>query len=353
MHNRSQAAGRLAWTRISTASESGLKFFPLVLVVTLGVGACGTSNRDREADADPADPDPAGAARARVGVIFDPSRVRAGDSIAGLVVDRVSVSRAVVDSSFVGDIAFRGEIELSGRTFPHFDADASDAACFEADSASAAELPRWAGDRRRAWFCFSNAAEATRALGPSRAERPARIVITDFVIHRGLSDQVNSARFVRVVAPRSAAGSSDRALESAAKEIVAFLQGKRRFETIHLADTVVLYLSPEGGGTRAAFTRDDLRTPSNWMLQSGRQSYSFVPPRSLTRVTAKAGRHLKCLEYPLESLFSHLARLPHAGVKLEPETTGSCLQTWNATFVFDTAAQPPRLVAAVYDQWEW
>jgi hypothetical protein len=326
----------------------GLK--ALALLGFLGVGACRSSEQAR-VEADP-DPDPAGAARARIGVIFDPSRVRAGDSIAGLVVERVNVSRAVADSSFVGDIAFRGEIELSGRTFPHFEADASDAACFEADSASAATLPRWAGDRRRAWFCFSNAAEASRALGPSRAERPARIVIADFVIHRGLSDQVNSARFVRLRDSGSVAA-SNRALESAAKEIVAFLQGKRRFETIHLADTVVLYLSPEGGGTRAAFTRDALRTPSNWMLQSGRQSHSFVPPRSVTRMTAKAGRHLKCLEYPLESLFSHLGGLPHAGVKLEPETAGSCLQTWNATFVFDTAAQPPRLVAAVYDQWEW
>jgi hypothetical protein len=176
-----------------------LKVSPLVFVVTFGVAACGTSNQDREADPDLADPDPAGAVRARIGVIFDPSRVRAGDSIAGLVVERVNVSRAVVDSSFVGDIAFRGEIELSGRMIPHFEADASDAACFEADPASAARLPRWAGDRRRSWFCFSNATEANRALGPSREARPARVVISDFTIHRGLSDQVNSARFVRLV----------------------------------------------------------------------------------------------------------------------------------------------------------
>ena len=165
----------------------------LVLVAT-GAVACGANERAPEAD-----PDPAGAARSRIGVIFDPSHARVGDSIAGLVVERVSVTRAVVDSSYVGDITFRGEIEISGRTFPHFEADASDAACFEADSASAARLPRWSGDRRRLWFCFSNATEANRALGPSREERPARVVIADFTIHRGLSDQVNSARFVRMV----------------------------------------------------------------------------------------------------------------------------------------------------------
>jgi hypothetical protein len=325
-----------------------LKRLLLVLLVNAGISACVNDGRDREAD-----PDPAGAARARIGVIFDPSRVRVGDSIAGLVVERVTVSRAVVDSSFVGDIAFRGELGLSGRTFPHFEADASDAACFETDSASAARLPRWAGDRRRPWFCFSNAAEATRALGPSKEERPARIVIDRFTIHRGLSDQVNSARFVRVAGDSVRNATSDSGLEIASKQIVAFLQGTRAFGAINLADTVTLYLSPEGGGTRATFTRASLRSPSNWTLQSAGRSYPFVPPPSFTKVTAKASRHFNCREYSLASRFSHLAGLPHAGVKLEPENAGSCLQTWNTTFVFDTTARPPRLVAAVYDQWEW
>jgi hypothetical protein len=336
----------------SALGESGLKVFPLVFIATLGVAACGTSNRDREADPALADPDPAGAVRARIGVIFDPGRVRAGDSVAGLVVERVTVSRAVVDSSFVGDIAFRGEIELSGRKIPHFEADVSGAACFEADSASAARLPRWAGDRRRAWFCFSNVASATRALGSSSAGPPVRIVISDFTIHRGLSDQVNSARFVRLVRDSGSVASSNRALEAAAKDIVAFLQGKRAFETIQLSDTVNLYLSPEGGGTRAAFTRESLRTPATWALQSGGRRYSFVP-LPWTRMTTRPGRHFNCYESLLVSRFPHLAGLPHVGVKLEPERPGSCLESWNATFVFDTAGGRPRLVAAVYDQWEW
>jgi hypothetical protein len=321
--------------------------FPIALLIGVSVVACGKGADDREAD-----PDPAGAARARIGVVFDPSRVRAGVSIAGLVVERVTASRAVADSSFVGEIAFRGEIELSGRTLPHFEADASDAACFEADSASAARLPRWAGDRRRSWFCFSNTSEATRALGPSRAERPARIVIADFVIHRGLSDQVNSARFVRIVGDSAFTASPDRALETAAKEIVAFLQGKRQFDGILLADTVVLHLSPEGGGTRAVFTRENLRLPAKWALRSDGQRYSFVP-LPWTRMTTRPGRHFNCHEYPLGSRFPHLATLPHVGVKLEPDRPASCLESWNATFVFDTSAGRPQLIAAVYDQWEW
>jgi hypothetical protein len=45
-----------------------------------------------------------------------------------------------------------------------------------------------------------NAADAVRALGAPSDSVRASIVIDDFTIHRGLSDQVNSARFVRAVA---------------------------------------------------------------------------------------------------------------------------------------------------------
>jgi hypothetical protein len=56
---------------------------------------------------------------------------------------------------------------------------------------------------------------------------------------------------------------------------------------------------------------------------------------------------------PLASRVPALAARPHVGVRLEPSTPKSCLETWNATFVFDTSAATPRLVAALYDQWEW
>jgi hypothetical protein len=180
-------------------------------------------------------------------------------------------------------------------------------------------------------------------------------VISHFVIHRGLTDEVNSAQFVRLAGVDSLrTGDRAETLERAAKEIIGFLRGRVGFEKIHLADTVVLYLSPEGGGTRTGFTRAQLSAPSSWMLHSGRSTYSFVPPQRLTKLTAKAGRHFNCLEYTLASRFRELAALPHVGVKLEPDGQTSCLETWNATFIFnDSRAQPPRLVAAVYDQWEW
>ena len=151
----------------------------------------------------------------------------------------------------------------------------------------------------------------------------------------------------------SVARAGAEALEQTARQIVEFLRGKAAFETITLADTVTLYLSPDGGGIRTAFSRDQLRRPSQWTLRLGRQTYAFAPPRSLKKLTAKSDIHFDCLDYPLASRFPDLAKLPHVGVKLEPDSAGSCLQTWNATFVFDTSARPARLVAAVYDQWEW
>lgn len=180
------------------------------------------------------------------------------------------------------------------------------------------------------------------------------VLLTTIVGCRAESRPLPDSTRARPAGVASGAVDRDGDLEQNAKRIVAFLRGDAAFETIGLADTVRLYLSPEGGGTETALAREQLRDPSRWVLRSsGRQTYAFAPPGSLTKVTTKAGRHFNCLEYPLASRFPDLAKLPHVGVKLEPDSAGSCLQSWNATFVFDANAQPARLVAAVYDQWEW
>jgi hypothetical protein len=133
----------------------------------------------------------------RGGIRFDPSRVKPGTRIGELVLDSIAVRQAL-DSTLVGMARFRGEIALSGWTLRNPDPDLHRVmTCFEADSTSAARLPRWSGDERRTWFCFSNRADAARALGPPSAGVPARILIEDFTIHRGMSDEVNSARFLR------------------------------------------------------------------------------------------------------------------------------------------------------------
>lgn len=136
----------------------------------------------------------------RPGIQFNPSTIRHGTSVGLLVLDSITVRQAVVDSTYVGTAQFRGEIQLRGWTMRHPDPDASRVVtCFEADSSSAARLPRWRGDERRAWFCFSNNAEAVEALGPPSEGVRATIVVDQFTIHRGLSDEVNSARLVRLV----------------------------------------------------------------------------------------------------------------------------------------------------------
>lgn len=147
-------------------------------------------------------------------------------------------------------------------------------------------------------------------------------------------------------------------LVDAAAAVVAFLRGEADFDRIRVADTVTLYLAPEAGGASRTVTRDMLRDRSSWTirgpgLRPERQGvgYSFVPSKGRAEVTMRVGRHLKCLEYPLSSIYQELARLPHVGVTIAYGT--GCLQTHNFTLVFDADEQPPTLVAAIYDQWEW
>ena len=136
----------------------------------------------------------------RPGIHFDPAELKRGMRVGSLTLDSIYSQLTVVDSTRVGMARFRGEIELSGWTLRNPDPDLyRQLTCFEADSSSAARLPRWKGDERRAWFCFSNRVEAARALGPPSEGVPATIVIDQFTIHRGLSDEVNSARLVKLV----------------------------------------------------------------------------------------------------------------------------------------------------------
>ena len=134
----------------------------------------------------------------RPGIRFDPATLRRGMRVGSLIADSVSALRTAADSTFVGIARFRGQIELTGKALRHPDTDlVNTTSCFEADSASASLLPRWTGDERRPWFCFVNQTDARRALGRPIGGVDATIVVDAFTIHRGLSDQVNTARFVR------------------------------------------------------------------------------------------------------------------------------------------------------------
>lgn len=165
----------------------------MVTFIVLALAACSQAPRNDAARSDttPARP-------LRPGIRFDPATLRPGTSVGVLVADSVAARRTPIDSTYVGTARFRGEIELSGQTMRHPDSDVQ-VVCFEADSLSAARLPRWKGDERRPWFCFTNDGEARRALGPPIDGVEATVVIDRFTIHRGLSDEVNSARLVRAV----------------------------------------------------------------------------------------------------------------------------------------------------------
>ncbi|MFN2637721.1 MAG: hypothetical protein ABR585_11895 [Gemmatimonadaceae bacterium] len=141
-------------------------------------------------------------------------------------------------------------------------------------------------------------------------------------------------------------------LDSAARRIVGFLRGEQTFDQIALSDSVTLYVSPEGGGGQRTLSREQLRRASAWRVSSGRREIAFAPPAGMTKLTTKVGRHFNCTEQMLGPKFPRLGRYPHVGTMLEPQNTQSCLRKWNVTFVFDRST-PPRLVAAVYDQWEW
>jgi hypothetical protein len=133
----------------------------------------------------------------RPGIRFDPATIAVGQRIGTLTVDSVSVTPAFNDTVLVGTVRFAGELTLTGSVMAHFDAEAQEApGCFEADPTGAATMPRWAGDERRPWFCFSNGAEALRLLGGAREGEVLTVSIREFTIHRGFSDQVNAAELV-------------------------------------------------------------------------------------------------------------------------------------------------------------
>jgi hypothetical protein len=180
-----------------------MKLAPGLLLATVIFAGCGETRRTQSRTGDsiaiekphPTPPPQVLTGNRVAGIRFDPTGITAGTRLGSMSLDSIAV-RTAFDSTRVGTAWFSGAVELSGAKLRHFDSD-SDALCFEADSASAARLPRWEGDERRSWFCFSNRTAAQAALGPPGDSARATVVIDRLTIHRGLSDEVNSARFVR------------------------------------------------------------------------------------------------------------------------------------------------------------
>ena len=141
-------------------------------------------------------------------------------------------------------------------------------------------------------------------------------------------------------------------LDSVTTRVIGFLRGQEGFPADVIADSIVVYAGPEGGGGSRTYRRAELRDRSDWMVPVNSHEARIAPAEAMTQVTMKRGVHFRCFEYTLASRFPRLAELPHVGVKMEPPDADSCLQSWNMTLVFDDL-ESPRLVAVVYDQWEW
>lgn len=143
------------------------------------------------------------------------------------------------------------------------------------------------------------------------------------------------------------------ALEQSAHQVVGFLRGAVPFDSLAMADTIELRVAPEGGGATRRVQRSELRDPAAWTIGDGARRIHLIPPAEYLETAMAAGRHYRCREQALAPVAPDWAHRPHVGVRLQPGNAASCLQTWNATFIFDTLGGRPRLAGVLYDQWEW
>jgi hypothetical protein len=177
------------------------------LALVISHSACGPADRSVERASDTAaTPSTHNETPIVLGIRFDPERLRPGMRVGEMVVDSVAARQVSIDSAgatrmiptlvWVGTARFHGPLTLRGRLMKHFDPDVS-MPCFEADSASAALMPRWAGDIRRPWFCFPDMG-AQRLLGKRSEGLSLEVVIDGLAIRRSFSDDVNTAHLVRL-----------------------------------------------------------------------------------------------------------------------------------------------------------
>lgn len=170
------------------------------LFAILALAACGGSGgaaSDERAGADEAAAAVQAAPAAPRSHVFDPARVRVGDSIAGMRVDSVAVQQTP-DGDWVGTVRFTGEARVGGTYEPHPDTDV-DALCFFASAEHTSRLPRFTGDERKPWFCFENQDRARALLHVPPDRGRAEILIESFAYHVNNSDAVNEARLRRVL----------------------------------------------------------------------------------------------------------------------------------------------------------
>jgi hypothetical protein len=170
---------------------------------------------------------------------------------------------------------------------------------------------------------------------------------------RGPGEDSVAARDTAVALSSPDTSTAAAELERAAQQVVGFLRAQVPFDSLALADTVELRIAPEGGGARRRVSRATLSNPAGWTVGEGARRVRLIPANGYSVTTTAVGRHYRCHVQDLAPVAPEWAERPHVGVRLQPDTAASCLQSWNATLVFDTVGGRPRLSGVLYDQWEW
>jgi hypothetical protein len=166
----------------------------------------------------------------------------------------------------------------------------------------------------------------------------------------GDADRPASSADTTATAPPVVTDAADTTiLYGTARRVVGFLRGDLPFDSTLFADSVTLYVAPEGGGAERTLPRAALADRANWRVGE----HTFTPGAGLDEETLRAGRHLNCTERSLSSKLPSRAGQPHVGFMLQPADADSCLQSWNATVIFTREEAAPRVEAMLYDQWEW
>ena len=224
---------------------------------------------------------------ASAGNRFDPGTAQRGDSVVGLVLDSIARTRTP-SGDWVGSARFIGVVTVSGHTFRHPDGDDYPFPCFEVDSSSALRLPRWAGDERRPWFCFENAAHAKDWIGGVTTDKPFVIVVDRFTINRSLSDAVNSARLIGGDRPIIAAGPVERSCFRTATSILARKPGTVAPGPAGLTGTLLLEGLTADSGAARLVDSDGRALGARWR-RFGRDSILVVGFDDFMRVEMRLG----------------------------------------------------------------
>jgi len=129
--------------------------------------------------------------------LFDARKVKAGDQVAGLKVNKVEVHNAS-DEDYDAYVSFEGEVTVSGSFKHNLNDEFMDhEISFMVDEESAEKLPKLAHDQRDVWFMFTNHDEAEKVFGAPGTEGKATVTIKNYNINYAHTEIWNTAELVK------------------------------------------------------------------------------------------------------------------------------------------------------------